>query len=374
MKIVVAPNAFKHAVSAEDAAHAIYDGILQSGLRSEITLFPVGDGGDGTGRLLSRALNARWIPVNVENPLGHVIQSGFALTNDSSIAIIEMADASGLRLLEKSGLNPLAASSYGTGQLIQAALDYNIGRILLCVGGTATVDAGAGILRALGAELRDHKGHSMSDLPLGLKEVACVDFTNLDARLKNVPMSILTDVENPLLGSNGGIRIFSPQKGATEVEVSLLEEAIEKFAFVLSAFSRKDISTMNRGGAAGGVAATLHAALSAELVSGIDYFLDRTNFDTMITGADWVITGEGKLDAQTLAGKGPMGVSRRAREKGVKTAVFAGIVENQEVLGKVFDVIIPINAGTIATDDELAMTRQRLAEAARRWALALKPG
>ncbi len=374
MKIVIAPNAFKHALQAEEVADAITAGLERSGLIADLVTLPIGDGGDGTGRLLAKHFHAAWVPTSVKDPLGKVIESGFYFGHGESIAIVEMADASGIRLLQKSELNPLVASSFGTGQLLAAALKTGVKKILLCVGGSATVDGGVGILRALGVELLNRGKNPIGDFPVGLKNLHQLEFSRLDKRLMNVELVILTDVRNPLLGPNGAVRIFAPQKGASLSDVLILEESMSRLAEVVSAQKSVNIGIIERGGAAGGVAATLHGVLGAKLVSGIDYFLDVSGFDKALAGADLVITGEGKLDRQTLDGKGPLGVASRAKKIGVRVIAMAGEIEDVQELSSFFDEVVDINAGHPDSKDLLLKTRRRLTESALSIGLKISGG
>ncbi|MFI5131306.1 MAG: glycerate kinase, partial [Chitinophagales bacterium] len=315
MHILIAPNAFKNSLDAGDVAAAINEGLKQSNLTCTTTPFPVGDGGDGTGALIIQHLNGTVIKVKVQDPFGRKISSSFGLIDNGNTAVIEMANASGLRLLKPNELDPLHASSFGTGELIKQALDKNVDKIIICVGGSATVDGGSGILQALGFIFLDKHKKELNKLPGKLMEADAIDFSTIDPRIANCKLIILCDVENKLLGKEGAAAIFGPQKGASPADVEKLEASLSNLKEVILKLTGKDISTIKHGGAAGGVAAALSALLNAQLVNGIDYFLSLTGFETVLENTDLVITGEGSIDEQTLQGKGPFGVAKKAKDK-----------------------------------------------------------
>ena len=286
--------------------------------------FPVGDGGDGTGHLLTEICGGEFITESVHDPLGRQIEADFGLIDNGQTAVIEMAAASGLRLLRSDELDPLHASSYGTGELIRKALDKGVKKILLCVGGSATVDAGCGILEAMGIRFLDTDKKPLKEFPESLVHLAAIDLSELDKRMGEVDLTILADVSNPLLGENGAAKIFGPQKGASEKEIEQLEAALTKFNQIVLQTTGMDMSKAKYGGAAGGTVAGLSALLNAKPVNGIDYFLAVTHFEDAIKKADIVITGEGSIDIQTLEGKAPYGVALRAKQKNIRVIGFAG--------------------------------------------------
>lgn len=367
MHLLIAPNAFKHALDAEAAATAILRGLEQSRLTFTAECFPVGDGGDGTGDLLISKLGAKKIFMEARDPLGRRRTTYYGLSADGKTAIIEMANASGLRLLAPQELAPLHAASWGTGDLIRAALDKNPARILIGMGGSATVDGGTGILAALGARFLDTAGQPVTDLPNGLTGLTAIDLSDLDPRLKTVELTILCDVGNPLLGTEGAAAVFGPQKGASPSDVKTLETALRRFEAILRQQTQHDLSHLPKGGTAGGAAAGLHGVLNAKLVDGIDYFLTITDFETALKKAQWVITGEGSIDEQTLKGKGPFGVANAAKRKGVPVIGLAGRLpkEKSPSLGNYFDVLLPINHEALSLADALPQTSANLTATAR---------
>src|SRR5436190_1587055 len=304
MHILIAPNSFKNSLPAGKAAEAIDKGLRESNLTCTTAVFPIGDGGDGTGRLLIQHLQGKIIDKEVHDPAGKMIKSSFGFIGNTQTAIIELADASGLRLLQKNEYDPLHATTFGTGELISEALDMKAKRIILCIGGSATIDAGAGILQALGIKFLTGDGNELKQLPASLKDLADIDDSSFDKRLQNTELIILCDVENYLLGKEGAAPVFGPQKGATKEIVQQLEAGLTQFCNIALQKTGKDMSLIKHGGAAGGVSAGLNAFLNARLVNGIEFFLDITGFDKALEETDIVITGEGSIDEQTLHGKG----------------------------------------------------------------------
>lgn len=322
----------------------IRKGLRMSKLNFTCECFPIGDGGDGTGRLLARNLGGSFEKVLVQNPTGKEIKATLGLTASKKTAIIEMAEATGIHLLNSTELNPLITSSYGTGQLILEALNRGVDKILVTMGGSATVDGGTGMLRALGVKFRDVAGHELTPSVDALKDLNSIDLSGMDARIKKCRLIVLCDVENKLLGKQGAANVFGPQKGATPLQVKELNIALDRLARVILKETMIDVSSMKHGGTAGGAAAGLHAILNAELVNGIEYFLTVTGFDSSLKKSDLVITGEGSIDHQTLRGKGPYGIARRAKKRGLPVIALAGKVPLAQniSLEKYFDVLMAI--------------------------------
>ena len=345
MHILIAPNAFKNSLEAAKVAEAINNGLHKSKLQCTTSCLPVADGGDGTAGLLIDYLKGEWIHTNVHDPLMRQISSSFGWIEREKTAIIELAAASGLRLLKPVEYSPLTATTTGTGELIVKALDKKASTIILCVGGSATVDGGTGILKALGIKFFDANRNELKDLPAALSSLAEIDTTGCDKRIKDTRIIILCDVKNPLLGRNGAAAIFAPQKGASEKEVQLLESLLAKFNDIVLYQMDRDISAIEHGGAAGGVAAGLHVFFNAELVNGIDYFLHATGFEKELAKANMVITGEGSIDLQTLDGKGPFGVAKKAKEFSLPVIGLAGRVPPliDKSLQQYFDQLISIS-------------------------------
>jgi glycerate kinase len=362
MHILISPNAFKHSLTAEDAAFAIREGFMQSRLNCTCECFPIGDGGDGTGELIIKKCGGQLVNAEVNDPLGRKINASFGLIDEGKTAVIEMADASGIRLLIPEELNPLRATSFGTGEQIKTALDKGARKIIIGMGGSATVDGGTGMLKALGIRFLVTNGNELVDLPESLEKLASVDTTNADQRIKESEVIVLCDVDNLLLGVQGAAAIFGPQKGASVEGVQKLDAALARLSEVALQQTGKDMSTIKYGGTAGGAAAGLYAFLNARLVNGIEHFLELTIFDEALEKSDLVITGEGSIDEQTLQGKGPFGVAYRAKLKGLPVIGLAGRVplERNENLQKYFDVLTAIGHQPSNLQDALANTSDNL--------------
>ena len=257
MHILIAPNAFKNSLSATDAAEAIKWGLLQSGLRCSIHCFPIGDGGDGTASLLLNALEGRFYETEAHDPLGRKIKSSIGFIEFGQTAVIEMADISGLKRLQPAEREPMFTSSFGTGELIRIAMDMGIRKIIVGIGGSATVDGGCGLLQALGIRFLDKAKRELEPIPKNLHLLDSIDHSELDERIRDTELIVLCDVENPLLGDNGAATVFGPQKGAGPDEVILLEKSLRRLRDVCLRQTGKDMNGVRHGGAAGGVAAGL---------------------------------------------------------------------------------------------------------------------
>lgn len=366
MHILIAPNAFKNSLNASDVALAIGEGLQASKLNCSFEYFPVGDGGDGTAELIIKKNNGTVINAEVDDPLGRKISTTYGLVENEKTAVIELANASGIRLLQQHELNPLKATTFGTGELVKHALDKGVSKMIMCIGGSATVDAGIGILQALGLRFFDSENRILEGLPEGLIDLHVIDLSEFDKRILNCELIILCDVENKLLGENGAAKIFGPQKGASPGDVKKLEEALTKFRNVALHQTGKDMAAIKHGGASGGVAAGLALFCNAKPVNGIDYFLSLTSFEKSLQKADIVITGEGSIDAQTLQGKAPYGVAVKAKEKNIPVIGIAGKVPlaADAQLQKYFDMLFSINKEPFQIDEAIKNTRENLLKTA----------
>jgi glycerate kinase len=367
MHILIAPNAFKNSLSAIEVADAIKYGLYQSSLQFTSESFPIGDGGDGTGELIINKFNGSSIPSDVHDPLGRIITSKFGLIDEGRTAVIEMADASGLRLLNAGELNPLRESSYGTGELMKLALNKGVKKIIIGLGGSATVDGGSGILKALGFRFLDQDGNELSAVAESLMHLESIDVSGLDQRILDCDITVLCDVEIMLLGREGAATVFGPQKGAGPDDIEMIEKALEKFAAIILKQTGRDTSAIKYGGAAGGAASGLFAFLNAKLVNGIDHFLHLTGFDNALDKTDIVITGEGSIDEQTLKGKGPFGVAAKAKQKGIPVIGLAGKVPLtvSNGLKQYFDVLMPIGNEPADLKHALQHTKENLIRTAK---------
>ena len=362
MHILIAPNAFKNSLTATQATLAIRKGLTDSKLNFTFEEFPIGDGGDGTGHLIVEKCKGKKINMLVRDAIGRKINTTFGLIDDGKTAVIEMADASGIGLLKADELNPLQANSFGTGEQIKIALDCGVQKIIIAMGGSATVDGGTGILTALGIQFLNEKGDVLSGLPGSLIDLSFVDLSGLDKRILQTEIIVLCDVDNVLLGEKGAAAMFGPQKGANPEAVNLLEAGLKKLAEVCLKQTKKEMATIPFGGTAGGAAAGLWAFLDAKLVNGIDYFLHSTGFDKSLKNANLVITGEGSIDEQTLQGKGPFGVAKLAKIAGVPVVGLAGripLIPLPKML-EYFDVLLAIGHQPTDLSSAMANTMKNL--------------
>lgn len=368
MKILIAPGAFKHSLSASQVAQAICDGFDQSGLSATYHLLPIADGGNGTLDAFL-ANGGQRITVDVYDPLMRPIQADYGLIDNGERAVIEMATASGIELLSDDEANPMIATTYGTGQLMQHALDKGATRFIVGLGGSATVDGGMGCLRALGLKLLDANGEEISHGGGGLADIVTVDTSNIDKRWHDVEIIIASDVENPTLGEKGAARVFGPQKGATPAMVETLETNLTHCFTTIAEQTGQDVRHIEGGGAAGAFSAGLMAFLSCKIVSGIDLVLEHNHFIDHLADADLVLTGEGEMDSQTIDGKGPIGVARLAREHGVPTiAIVGGLNVDDTIL---HEAGIQAVFSVVDKPMELQTALSRAEELVRRTALRL---
>ncbi len=368
MKILIAAGAFKQSLTAAQACAAIARGLQASGLDADIEQLPSADGGNGTLDAFL-ATGGERLRLPVLDPLLRSVDAEYGLIDVGKTAIIEMALASGLELLSPSELDPLRASTYGTGQLMADALARGVERIIIGLGGSATVDGGMGCLQALGLKLLDGTGQPIPSGGGGLADIATIDDTNLDKRWDDVDIIIASDVENPTLGEKGAARIFGPQKGADAAMVELLERNLEHCFTTVFEQRGVDVRQVKGGGAAGAFAAGLMAFLHCEILSGIDLVLAHNRFGERLGGASLVITGEGQIDAQTLDGKGPLGVAKLAGADGVPTIALVGGLNiddarlHQAGVQAAFSIVdkpMPLEAALADADDLLRRAAMRL--------------
>jgi glycerate kinase len=321
VRILVAPDKFKGSLTAVAAAEAIGAGLCQARRDVEVVLAPVADGGDGT---VDAAVAAGYEPVRVTvtGPTGLPVAASFALSGDT--AVVEMAEASGLRRLPGGANAALTATTYGTGELVRAALDRGARRVVLGVGGSATTDGGTGMARALGVRFLDRQGRELPPGGAALQDLHAISMDGLDPRVRDVEIVVASDVDNPLVGERGAAAVYAPQKGAGPADVAELEAGLAKLGYVVAEQLRVDLATMPGAGAAGGTAGGAVAFLGASIHSGIDFLLDLVRFPVALETANLVITGEGSLDRQSLAGKAPWGVAQAAGGAGVPVVALVG--------------------------------------------------
>lgn len=327
MHYLIAPDSFKESMTAIQAANAIEKGILKIDPSAKCIKIPMADGGEGTTRALVESTGGTLHKACVLNPIGVEIEAEYGILGDGKTAVLEMASASGLQLLALAERNPLITTSYGTGQLIQAALSHPIERLLIGIGGSATNDGGVGMLQALGVQLTDSTGNA---LPFGggtLEQLHHIDCTNLDPRLKQVEILVACDVQNPLIGPMGASVIYGPQKGATPEMVVTLERNLTHFAKVIEEQLHQSVQFIPGSGAAGGLGAALLAFLDASLISGIDLVIQYARLENALKTVDFVITGEGRIDGQTVFGKTLYGIGNLAKTYDIPVIALAGKIE-----------------------------------------------
>ena len=328
MKIVIAPDSFKGSLTAVEVSDAIEQGIREIFPESEIVKIPMADGGDGTAHCLVNATGGKILIEKVTGPLGDEVLASYGILGDKKTAVIEMAEASGLTLVPENRRNPLVTTTYGTGQLIKFALDQGCRKMIIGIGGSATNDGGAGMVQALGAKLLDKDGEEIGFGGGELKKVFRIDTKYLDNRLSETKVLVASDVSNPLCGPQGASRIYGPQKGATPEVIEELDESLAYFAGIIKRDLNKDVKDIPGAGAAGGLGASLMAFLNAELRPGIEIIIEIVKLEQAIKGADLVITGEGKIDSQTIYGKAPIGVAKIAKKYHIPVIAVAAIIGN----------------------------------------------
>ena len=324
MKVVVAPNAFKGTLTASQAAHAIARGVRDVWTDADVLEVPVADGGDGTVEALVSANRGEYRTAEVEGPLGEPVDATFGLIDGGRTAVVELATASGLALLPESRRDPRRASTYGFGQLLEAARRTGARQVLAGIGGSATNDGGAGMAQALGYRLLDAQGRELSRGGAALARLGSIDASGLDPAWRQVAVKVACDVTNPLTGPLGASAVYGPQKGADAAAVHELDAALAHIAQVIKRDLGKDVAGVPGAGAAGGTGAGLIAFLDASLVPGGPLVVDAAGFDLALKGADLVITGEGRVDEQSAYGKAPGEVAKRAHAAGVPVLLIAG--------------------------------------------------
>lgn len=333
MKIVLAPDSFKESMTAKEACESIEKGLRKIIENLECISVPMADGGEGTTQSLVDATDGEFYYVDVLGPLGEKVKARYGILGDKKTAILEMAAASGIELVPKEKRDATITTTYGTGELIKAALDKGVETILIGIGGSATNDGGAGMIQALGGKLLDRDGKEIGFGGGELSKLEKIDLSNLDKRIKDTKIVVACDVQNPLTGPNGASHIFGKQKGADENQRELLDKNLKHYAEIIRKDIGKDVENIPGAGAAGGLGAGLMAFLSAELKKGIEIVIEYSNLEEKLQGADLVITGEGSIDGQTRFGKTPYGVAMTAKKYNIPVIALAGNV------GKDIDVL-----------------------------------
>ena len=345
-KVVIAIDSFKGSVSSLQAGNQAAKAVRNLLPECDVTVLEVADGGEGTAQALVNATGGKKMAVDTVNPLGEPIKAEIGLSRDGKTAYIDTAAAAGLTLIPRDKLNPMLTSTYGVGLLIRYAESIGCNKIIIGAGGSATVDGGIGLLQALGYRFLDHDGHQLNPNGGALNAISSIDASNA-IDLSNIEIIVASDVENLLCGDKGAARVFGPQKGATPQMVKQLEEGLLNLSKVADQAGFKGMSDIKGGGAAGGLSAALAIFAGAKIKSGITTVLDLVNFDAIATNADLLITGEGKIDNQTLGGKAPYGIAIRAQKVGIPriVAICGSVDSDFQINQSPFDAVFPIISG-----------------------------
>ncbi|TCT14176.1 glycerate kinase [Bibersteinia trehalosi] len=366
MKIIIAPDSFKESLTALEVANAIEQGFKHVFPYAEFCKVPMADGGEGSVKSLVDATNGSLVEVEVTAPLGNKTTAFFGLSGDKQTAFIEMAAASGLHLVPFEQRNPLITTTFGTGELIKAALDYGVKKIILGIGGSATNDGGVGMLQAVGFSFKNAKGEEIGFGGGALNQIDTISLEKRDPRLTQVEFEVACDVDNPLCGERGAAAVFAPQKGATASMVTLLDNALTHFANIVRQKLDIEIADKAGAGAAGGMGAGLLLLPKVQLKAGVQIIIEATNLAEKIQNADLVITGEGRMDAQSIAGKTPIGVAKLAKQFGKPVIAIVGCLRDDYpvVYQHGIDAVFPIIRQLGSLDEILKSGRENLTSSA----------
>ena len=368
MKVVIAPDSYKGCLSALEVAKAMERGVLSVFPSAEVRKIPIADGGEGTVAALVTATNGQLRQAEVTDPLGNKISAHWGVLGDGRTAVIEMAAASGLPLVPKEKRDPRVTTTYGTGELIKAALAEGLAKIIIGIGGSATNDGGTGMARALGVRFLDAAGQEVAAGGGSLAEICQIDATGLDPRLKNTEIVVACDVDNPLCGTRGASAVFGPQKGATPEMVQQLDAGLAKYASCARQATGRDVAEKAGAGAAGGLGAGLMFFTPAQLKPGVEIVLDAVGFSDVVSDADFVITGEGRTDFQTAFGKAPVGVAKVAKTHGAPVFCISGGLGDgaEDVLAQGIDAVMSICDRPLSLEECMAAGAQLIEPAAAR--------
>jgi len=376
MKIVIAPDSFKGSLTSQEAADTISQSFLKIFPDAEIEEIPLADGGEGTTQILINATNGKIYSEFVTSPIGEKIKANYGILGDGKTAVIEMAAASGLSLVPIEKRNPLFTTTFGTGELIKAALNKGCSKFIIGLGDSATTDAGAGLAQTLGVKLLTSGNQEILLGGIGLKDLQRIDISNIDKRILESELLVACDVKNPLTGLSGTASVYSAQKGASQQDIQKLESYLMNFADIVKRDLGKEIQAVPFLGAAGGLAASLFTFFHAQLKSGFEVVSNILNFPERIKNADLVITGEGKIDAQTLKGKTPIGVAKIAKKNNIPVIAIAGIIgEGADRCREAgIDAIFSLTSEKTGTEKTLKNTNLLLAEVSENVAKKFKKG
>lgn len=376
MKIVVAPDSFKGSLTAIEVSIAIEQGIREVFPEAEVIKIPMADGGEGTVQCLVNATGGKVLEEKIIGPLGDEVLAFYGILGDRKTAIVEMAAASGLILIPESKRDPLVTTTYGTGQLIKAALDQGCRKMIIGIGGSATNDGGAGMVQALGVKLLDQEGKEVGFGGGELKKIVKIDISCMDNRLSDTKVLVASDVNNPLCGPQGASKIYGPQKGATPEVIEELDKSLAFFAELIKRDLNKEVKDIPGAGAAGGLGASLMAFLNAELRPGIEIIIEIVKIEQIIRESDLLITGEGRIDAQSVFGKVPFGLGKMAKKYNVPVIAIVG--EIGEGFSQIYEYginsIMSIISKAISIDEAMQMSKSLLKDATERMMRIIKIG
>ncbi|NDV17176.1 glycerate kinase [Muricauda sp. TY007] len=374
MKFILAPDKYKGSLTGREFCEIVARGIKKVFPNAEIINRPLADGGDGTIDVVADYLNASKVSVTVKDPLFREVTTQYLLSEDKQTAFIEMSEASGYKLLDTSEMNCMYTTTLGTGDMIADALEQGAKNIVLGIGGSATNDGGMGMAKALGYSFLDADGNELEPIGKHLRDVAKIDREHVNPKLSDAKIQVACDVNNPFYGQNGAAHVYGAQKGASTEEIVFLDQGLQSFAEVLQSTFDINVQKVAGAGAAGGVGGGAVAFLNAELASGVDLVMELANFDEVLQGADWVITGEGQLDGQTFSGKTINGVVQSAKKKHIPIAAFCGsidvTIEEMQQMGLDYAVSILNQVGDL--DDAKAKSAENLELASYNFANLIK--
>ena len=355
MKVVVAIDSLKGSLSSMEAGLAIKEGVLAAQPDAEVIVKPLADGGEGTTDALIEGMNGERIDLTVTGPMHTPVDAYYGYLRETNTAVMEMASAAGITLVPDKEKNPLLATSYGVGEMIIDAIQRGCRNFIIGIGGSITNDGGIGMLKALGVRFLDEKGEDAGEGGQALAKVACIDLSGLNPLLKECHIQVACDVNNPLCGESGSTYVYGPQKGVTEDMKKTLDEAMAHFARVTSESLENDYLNTPGAGAAGGLGFAFLAYVGATLTPGIELILDAVGLEDELSGADVVVTGEGRLDFQTAMGKAPVGVARLAKKYNARVVAFAGSVTKEATAcnKEGIDAFFPILRGVCTLADAM---------------------
>lgn len=374
MKIVIAPDSFKESMTALEVATNIENGFKEIFPDADYIKVPMADGGEGTTQSLVDATKGSIKKLSVTGPLGEPVEAFFGLSGDGQTAIIEMAAASGLDLVPTEQRNPMVTTTYGTGELILAAIDEGIKKVIIGIGGSATNDGGAGLAQALGAKLLTQEGEEIGFGGGTLERLHTIDVSGFNQKLSTVEFQIACDVDNPLNGPRGASAVYGPQKGATSEMIDILDKNLLHYATIIKRDLRRDVANIPGAGAAGGLGAGLLSFLNPELKRGIDIVVEEARLEEKLKDADLVITGEGRIDSQTIYGKTPIGVAKLAKKYHCPVVGIAGSISQESAIVHEhgIDAIFSIVNGATTLEDALTHGKDNIYQTSRNIAALLK--